>query len=95
MPHPAATSVAWRRRDSTLTRRTPRAVLIMPEASSEPLRLEGPAALVWDGLDVPRTDADLVATIATQTGALPAAITAEVVGTRVALTSHGAVTAVR
>jgi hypothetical protein len=94
MPHPARRPVAWRRRDTTLTRGTPRGVLMLPDDSDEPLRLDTAAALVWDALDVPLTDDALVATVASRTGTQPAAVADDVVATRVALARVGAVTAV-
>jgi hypothetical protein len=95
MPTPAAGSVAWRRRDTTLTRRTPRAVLILADGVDEPLRLDGPAAAVWDELFAPLTDHALVDRVAARTGSTAAEIGGEVIATRTALGLIGAVTEVR
>ena len=95
MPIPAAGSVARRRRDTTLTRRTPRAVLILPEGADEPLRLEGPAAMVWDELSVPLTDDALVEKVAARIGMPAAEIGGDVIVTRTALGLIGAITEVR
>jgi hypothetical protein len=95
MPTPAAGSVAWRRRDTTLSRRTPRAVLILPEHADEPLRLDGPAAAVWHELDAPRTDLELVDRVAARIGTTTAEVGGDVITTRTALALIGAVTEVR
>lgn len=95
MPTPAAGSVAWRRRDTTLARRTPRAVLVLPEGIDEPLRLDGPAAMVWDELAAPLTDAALVERVAACMGTPADAIGGDVIATRTALALIGAVTEVR
>ena len=95
MPTPAADSVAWRRRDTSLTRRTPRAVLIFPEHAEEPLRLDGPAAAVWDELAAPRTDRELVDRVAVRIGSTAEDIGGDVITTRTALALIGAVTEVR
>jgi hypothetical protein len=95
MPTPAAYSVAWRRRETTLTRRTPRAVLILAEGAGEPLRLDGPAAAVWDELAAPLTDHVLVERVAARIGAPTEDIGGEVIATRNALGLIGAVTEVR
>jgi len=95
MPTPAAGSVAWRRRDTTLTRRTPRAVLILAEGADEPLRLDGPAAAVWDELAAPLTDLALAERVAARTGSTTAEIAGEVIATRAALDLIGAVAEVR
>jgi len=92
MPTPATDSVAWRRRDTTLSRRTPRAVLILADGSDEPLRLAGPALAVWDGLAEPVTDAALVVRVAAATGIPADDIGGDVVATRTALALIGAVT---
>ena len=84
MPTPAGDAVAWRRRDTTLSRRTPRAVLILAEGANEPLRLDGSAAAVWDELATALTDRELV-----ERGG------EEAVATRTALARIGAVTEVR
>jgi hypothetical protein len=95
MPIPAADSVAWRRRDTTLSRRTPRAVLILAEGTDEPLRLDGPAATVWDELSTPLTDRALVDCVAARMGTTADDIGADVIATRTALALIGAVTEVR
>ena len=95
MPIPAAGSVARRRRDTTLTRRTPRAVLILPDGADEPLRLDGPAAAVWDELSAPLTDEALVERVATRTGVPAAEVGRDVIVTRTALGLIGAITEVR
>ena len=94
MPIPAAGSVAWRRRDTTLTRRTPRAVLILGEAANEPVRLDGPATAIWDELVAPLTDDALVARVAARTGTSAAEIGVDVIATRTALGLIGAITEV-
>jgi hypothetical protein len=95
MAPPAVGSVAWRRRDSTLTRRTPLAVLILAAEADEPVRLDGPAAVVWDELSAPLTDAVLVDRVAARTGATAAEIGGDVIATRTALALIGAVAEVR
>ena len=95
MSTPAAGSVAWRRRDTTLSRRTPRAVLILSAHAEEPLRLDGPAAAVWHELAAPRTDAELIDLVAAHTGTTAAEIGGDVITTRTALALIGAVTEIR
>ena len=95
MPTPAAGTVAWRRRDTTLSRRTPRAVLILADGADEPLRLEGPAVAVWDELATPLTDGALVECVAARIGSTADDVIDDVVATRTALALIGAVTEVR
>jgi hypothetical protein len=95
MPNPAAGSVAWRRRNTMLTRRTPRAVLIFPEDATEPLRLDGPAAAAWHELAEPRTDPELVDRVAARVGTTAAEVGGDVIATRTALALIGAVAEVR
>jgi hypothetical protein len=95
MPGPAFGSVAWRQRDSALTRTTPRAVLILSEEVDEPVRLAGAAALVWDELAAPLTDAALVDRVAARIGSAAADNSNDLIATRTALALIGAVAEVR
>ena len=80
----------WRRHDGVLTRRTSRSVLIVTARSNEPLVLEGAAVAVWDELQRPATDDQLVVAIASQFAAAADDVRSDVVATREVLDRHGA-----
>jgi hypothetical protein len=63
-PHPAGT-VAWRRADTILWRRTLDGVLVLGASEpAEPVALRGPAADIWELLAQPETVAALGAALA-------------------------------
>ncbi len=85
----------WRRADAVLTRRTSRSVLLLTEHAPEPVLLEGAAVVVWDALEQPATDAQLVTAIATQLARADDEVRADVTTAREMLCRHLVVVAGR
>ncbi len=81
----------WRRGDDIRERRTARSVLIMLPGADVPLKLEGATIFVWDALERPATDPELVHAIGLRLERTDDDVRADVFGARTALCAHGAV----
>jgi hypothetical protein len=95
MPGVADATTVWRHTEGTLSRSTPRSVIVLPASRSEPLVLEGAAAIVWRALCEPASDQQLVARIARAVGHEAGEVGDEVRATCAALADAGVIVGTR
>jgi len=67
-PVVADPAVVYRRAPGVLTRRTPRSLVVLAERSTEPLRISGSAAVVWELLAKPARGSELAGAAARRAG---------------------------
>ncbi len=84
-------AAVWRHADNTLTRRTPRSLVVLGAAADEPLVLDGVALAIWDQFAAPATDARVAEQLAPQFATDGTEIRDVVVSTREALVHVGAI----
>lgn len=81
----------WRRADDVLTRRTPLSILVMPPGASEPLRLQGAAAYVWEALEQPASDERLTTLLGARFVVSNERVRADIAATTAILAECGAI----
>lgn len=72
------TEAVWRRSTTTLWRRTTTGVVLLPAEASEPLRLAGAAALVWDLLEEPTPVSEATEVLARACAEDPSGVRADI-----------------
>ena len=82
------TETVWRRADDVLSRRTSRSVVVLTADANEPVVLEGAAVVVWNALEQPATDAQLVTAIATRLALAGDDVRSDVAAARELLCRH-------
>jgi hypothetical protein len=95
MPGVADATTVWRHTEGTLSRSTPRSVIVLPTSQTEPLVLEGAAAIVWRALLEPATDEQLVVRVARTVGRDADDVGDDVRATRAALAEAGVIVGTR
>lgn len=85
------TEPAWRRSTTTLWRRTTTGVVLLPASASEPVRLAGAAALVWDVLEEPTPVSEATELLARACGEDPSDVRSEIEALLAELRRLGAV----
>jgi hypothetical protein len=95
MPGVADATTVWRHTEGTLSRSTPRSVIVLPTSQSEPLVLEGAAAIVWRELCEPASDEQLVVRVARAVGREADDLGNDVRAARAALADTGVIVGTR
>jgi hypothetical protein len=72
------TERAWRRSVTTLWRRTTTGVVLLPAEATEPVRLAGAAALVWDLLEEPTPVSEATELLSRACGEDPSGVRTEI-----------------